>query len=84
MSVILDTPEQIAGARMATLKGALKMECLGMPRRGQSAYAMCKAEYGLKGNKQKVLAQMEILVEETIAKIQENNRQRAYEEEING
>tara|TARA_B110000196_G_scaffold316653_1_gene328367 strand:- start:673 stop:825 length:153 start_codon:yes stop_codon:yes gene_type:complete len=32
----------------------LKLEILGMTRRGQSAYAIIKQETGLKGSKQKV------------------------------
>lgn len=61
------TPEGIDFFRMAALKGALKMECAGMGRRGQSAYSICKQEFGLKGNKQKVLEQMEKLVADAIA-----------------
>ena len=65
-AIVFDTPQGIDFFRMASLKGALKMECLGMTRRGRSAYAVCKEQYGLKGNKQKVLAQMEAMVEEAI------------------
>jgi len=65
--VVLDTPEQVNFARMAALKGALKLECLGMARRGQSAYSICKQTYGLKGSKQKVLEQMEQMVKDALA-----------------
>jgi len=55
--------ENIDTFRMISLKGALKLEILGMKRRGQSAYAIVKLEYGLKGNKQKVYDQLCVLVE---------------------
>tara|TARA_R100000908_G_C3606585_1_gene58937 strand:- start:25 stop:159 length:135 start_codon:yes stop_codon:yes gene_type:complete len=36
----------------------LKLEMLGMKRRGQSAYSIVKQETGLKGSKQKVYDQL--------------------------
>ncbi len=62
--IVLETPEQIAMFRLLSLKSALKLECLGMKRRGQSAYAIVKAELGLKGNKKSVLEQLEQIIEE--------------------
>lgn len=62
--IILDTPEQIDMARFLMLRSALKLECVGMKRRGQSAYAIVKAEYGFKGNKKSVLEQMEKIIKE--------------------
>ncbi len=62
--ITLDTPEQIDMFRFLSLKSALKLECLGMTRRGQSAYSIVKAEYGFKGNKKSVLKQMEQIIEE--------------------
>ena len=62
--ITLDTPEQIDMFRFLSLKSALKLECLGMSRRGQSAYSIVKAEYGFKGNKKSVLKQMEQIIEE--------------------
>jgi hypothetical protein len=62
--ITLDTPEQIDMFRFLSLKSALKLECLGMSRRGQSAYSIAKAEYGFKGNKKSVLEQMEQIVKE--------------------
>lgn len=58
---VYDTPEAIDQFRMRALRSALKMEILGMKRRGQSAYSIIKQEFGLKGNKQKVLEQFEKL-----------------------
>ena len=61
------TPEQINFFRLAALKGALKLEILGMKTRGSSAYSVIKEELGFKGNKKKVLSQLEELIEELIA-----------------
>lgn len=62
--IILDTPEKIDMFRFLSLRSALKMECRGMSRRGQSAYSIVKAEYGFKGNKKSVLEQMEKIIKE--------------------
>lgn len=59
---VYDTPEAIDQFRLRALRGALKMEILGMKRRGQSAYSIIKQEFGLKGNKQSVLEQFEKLI----------------------
>ena len=56
---VFDTPEAIERFRMQSLKGALKMEIIGMKRRGQSAYSIIKQEHGFKGNKKSVLEQLE-------------------------
>ena len=41
-------PVQINAYRLLALKGALKLESLGMKRRGASALALVRAETGLK------------------------------------
>jgi hypothetical protein len=64
MTIVADTPEQIDMFRFLSLRSALKLECLGMKRRGQSAYSIIKAEYGFKGNKKSVLEQMEQIIKE--------------------
>lgn len=46
--------ERIDAFRARVLLRGLKLEMLGMTRRGQSCYAIIKQEYGLKGSKQKV------------------------------
>ena len=56
--MLLDNAEQIAEFRLRTLHKMLKLEILGMTRRGQSAYAIIKQETGLKGSKQKVYDQL--------------------------
>ena len=64
MSTMLTTPEEISAARLITLRGALKLELLGMKRRGRSAYSIVKDEFGLKGNKQKVYDQFDNIVKD--------------------
>lgn len=65
-TIVLDTPEAIDRFRLVALKGALKMETLGMKRRGQSAYSIVKQEFGFKGNKASVLKQLEQKIKEII------------------
>lgn len=63
--ITLDKPEQIEAYRLLVLKNALKLEIKGMRMtRGRTAYAVIKSEFGLKGNKVKVLAQFEQLLRE--------------------
>ena len=60
--MILDQPKQIEAFRMKALRSALKLEVLGMKKRGRSAYSIVKAEFGLKGSKKSVLEQFEKLI----------------------
>ena len=70
--MILNTPNQIDAFRLLTLRGALRLEVMGMKRHGRSAYAIVKEEFALKGNKQKVFDQFtEILQENDIMKERE-------------
>ena len=65
--MILNTPNQIDAFRLLTLRGALRLEVMGMKRHGRSAYAIVKEEFDLKGSKQKVFDQFtEILQENDI------------------
>ena len=54
MSTIVDTPEKIEAFRLLALRGALKLELIGLKKRGRSAYSIIKSEFGFKGNKRKV------------------------------
>ena len=56
---MIGNPDSVELYRWQVLKQALKMEILGMKRRGKSAYSIIKEEFNLKGNKQKVLKQLE-------------------------
>jgi|APCry1669188970_1035186.scaffolds.fasta_scaffold02710_1 hypothetical protein len=60
---ILDNPEQIAAFRLLTLRSMLKLEILGMTRRGRSAYSIIKEELGLKGNKTRVYNQLSAMLQ---------------------
>jgi hypothetical protein len=46
--MILSTPEQIARYRIAALRAAVKMELMGLRRKGRSATAIAREEMGLK------------------------------------
>ena len=63
-TLVLDTPQAIDGFRVRALRSALKLEVLGMTRRGVSAYRMVKEEFGFKGSKQKVLDQLLAYIKE--------------------
>jgi hypothetical protein len=54
----LTNEKQIHAFRATTLLRALSLELKGLSRRGRSAYAIIKDEYGFKGNKQKVYDQL--------------------------
>ena len=59
--IILDTPEKICGYRELMIYNGLKFEIktngMRLTRR-VSCYALAKKEYGLKGNKMRVLVQL--------------------------
>jgi len=62
---VLDTPDQIARFRLATLRAALRLEIAGMKRsRGPSAYAILKTE-GFTGTRAAVLEQLNKHLEQT-------------------
>lgn len=58
--------ENIKNARILTLRSALKLEVAGMTRRGRSVYSIVKEEFGFKGNKQKVLDQLNDYINQNI------------------
>jgi len=58
--------------RLLTLRSALELEILGMKRRGRSAYAIIKQEFGFKGNKQKVYDQIDVYIKK-IKEIENGN-----------
>lgn len=65
--IALTHPDDIAFFRILSLKAALKLECKGMSRRGTSAYKIVKDEFGFKGNKEQVLAQLLAYIDEVNA-----------------
>ena len=60
--MIIDTPDGIELFRLCALRGALKLEVLGMTRRGRSVYLIVKEELGFKGSKKRVLEQLEAMI----------------------
>lgn len=54
---------EIRMAQMIAWKSALKLEVIGMKRRGRSVYSIVKEKFGLRGNKQSVYTQYCELVE---------------------
>lgn len=57
---------QIDRFRLLVLRSALKLEIKGMKKRGKSAYSTIKQEFNLKGNKQKVLNQLNDIIKEAM------------------
>ena len=58
--------DNVARFRVLVLRGALELECQGIMHSRGSAYAMVKREFGFKGNKQRVLAQLNAWIEANI------------------
>ena len=65
------TKDNINFFRLLSLRGALKLEIIGMKRSGRSVYSIIKEEFGFKGSKRSVLADLEELIEQ---KKDENSR----------
>lgn len=55
-TIIITGEADIRNARLITLKGALKLEMVGMRRRGRSAYTILKQDFGYRGSRATVLA----------------------------
>jgi hypothetical protein len=68
--IVLDTPDKIAFARMATLAKACKLEALGMMGRGGSCCQIARNEFNIKfRSKQKVAEEMQKLVDSALGKV---------------
>ena len=61
MATVL-TGEAINIYRAKVLLAALRLECMGIKRRGPSAFSIIKAEYNLTGNRLSVLNQLESIL----------------------
>ena len=64
MATVITGEKNIQAARVLALRAALKLEIKGLKRRGRSVYAIIKDEFGFKGNKQKVLDQLNKWIEQ--------------------
>jgi len=64
-------PSAVNIMRMVTLERGLRMEMRGMrlTMKARTCYAIIKSEYGLRGNRAKVLAQFLPLLEEARAQV---------------
>ena len=60
--IVLDTPDQIAVARMLTLRKGLQLEIKGLRKTGRSCYSIIKRDFGLTGTRAKVLEQFEQMI----------------------
>ena len=60
--IVIEQPNEIAMWRLCALKEALKLEVLGMKRRGRSVYMIVKEKFGFKGSKARVLEQLEEVI----------------------
>ena len=56
--IMITGANNIAHARLITLKYMLSLEIKGLKRRGRSAYSIIKSELGFHGNRERVLAQL--------------------------
>ncbi len=66
--IVVTGEKQTRMFRLSALRSALKLELLGMrATRGVSAYAIIKREFGLRGNKKKVLDQFLKIREDILA-----------------
>jgi len=66
-TIVISGEEHTRNARILTLRSALKLECKGLKMsRGRSAYSIVKEEFGFRGSKVKVLAQLNEYVETNI------------------
>ena len=61
--IIADTPYKIDLLTLLYLRRNLRLEVVGLKGRGRSAYSVLKEELGIKGNKQKVLDQVNAMVQ---------------------
>ena len=61
--MIADTPYKIDLLKLLYLRRNLRMEVAGLKGRGKSAYSIAKQELGVKGNKQKVLDQVNQMIQ---------------------
>jgi len=63
---IMITGEDINVFQFLARKSALKLEIAGLRHSGGSVYAVCKKVYRLKGSKQRVLEQMEVMYKQML------------------
>jgi hypothetical protein len=82
--VVCITGPSIAVYRLIVLRSALRLEKLGMKRRGRSALAIVKEEFGLKGNRDSVYEQFDRIVNDAIAADQADNEVAVRQDAVPG
>jgi hypothetical protein len=63
---IFETKPELEYHHLATLKGAIRLEKVGMKRRGKSALSLARQTYGFKGDHAKVIEQIQARMEELL------------------
>jgi len=63
-ATVITGAANIAFARVLSLRGMLRLETKGLKRHGRSAYSIIKEEFGYRGNKQRVLDQINTFINE--------------------
>jgi hypothetical protein len=66
MATIFSTKVGLEYHHLVTLKGAIRLEKVGMKRRGKSALSIAKQTYGFKGSHDKVIEQIQARMEELL------------------
>ena len=61
--MIADTPYKIDLLRLLYLRRNLRLEVVGLKGRGRTAYSVLKQELGIKGDRQKVLDQVNQMIQ---------------------
>jgi hypothetical protein len=62
MNIVITSPENIAAYRLLAIKGALKLESLGMKASGPSALSVVKKEFGIKARTAKEALPLYIVI----------------------
>jgi len=62
-ATVIEGEDGMRFAHLAALRGAVRLEALGMKRRGRSATAIAKQEFGIKGGRDKVIVYLEAEME---------------------
>lgn len=66
--LIIDTPDGIEYARLAALKGMLKLEGLGVRFKGGSVLRRVKREFGSRGVREEVILEVQAKMDEILAR----------------
>ena len=61
--MIADTPYKLDLLTLLYLRRNLRLEVVGLKGRGRTAYSVLKQELGIKGNRQKVLDQVNQMIQ---------------------